>query len=350
MLRKLYSRRGFTIVEVLVAFVIFAIMAGMVAMIVNATMQAKQNNTVVEEQITQQKQAYFQKSHPMEKKDYEEKVKDASAITGTVNLDFQKQSGSAGKVNVKYVAVDVDGSDSNLELEYYLGQYGNNSWTATKSNKEKGGDNEDEVLGGLTCGVYGSAGIESVKVSIDSKVRDDGKTRYYIYVVPVSSKLMGGQMDSFKQIRLIFPSDILRWGYINYNNGHEDGGSVNNANAIISIPSNKNTIRISGDGGEKSIFSLSSTAKPVCWIELETPIDPAQLSDPTKIFGTSGENGISTETCTSLTTGNTLNVVNYQRFSEYEKDEDGNFILDSDGNKILKEYLNVFAATREDKS
>ena len=51
MLKKLRSRRGFTIVEVMVAFVIFAIMAGMVGTILSTTMRAKQENIDVEEEI-----------------------------------------------------------------------------------------------------------------------------------------------------------------------------------------------------------------------------------------------------------------------------------------------------------
>ena len=56
MLKKLRSRRGFTIVEVMVAFVIFAIMAGMVGTILSTTMRAKQENIDVEEEIAAQKQ------------------------------------------------------------------------------------------------------------------------------------------------------------------------------------------------------------------------------------------------------------------------------------------------------
>lgn len=70
MLKKLRSRRGFTIVEVMVAFVIFAIMAGMVGTILSTTMRAKQENIDVEEEIAAQKQAYYQKQQPMSKDDY----------------------------------------------------------------------------------------------------------------------------------------------------------------------------------------------------------------------------------------------------------------------------------------
>ena len=57
MLKKLRSRRGFTIVEVMVAFVIFAIMAGMVGTILSTTMRAKQENIDVEVEIADQTQA-----------------------------------------------------------------------------------------------------------------------------------------------------------------------------------------------------------------------------------------------------------------------------------------------------
>lgn len=114
MLKKLRSRRGFTIVEVMVAFVIFAIMAGMVGTILSTTMRAKQENIDVEEEIAAQKQAYYQKQQPMSKDDYTSKSADASNYTGTVSLDFQKASGSAGNVSVQYVAADPTGTDDSL--------------------------------------------------------------------------------------------------------------------------------------------------------------------------------------------------------------------------------------------
>ena len=168
MLKKLRSRRGFTIVEVMVAFVIFAIMAGMVGTNLSTTMRAKQENIDVEEEIAAQKQAYYQKQHPMSKDDYTSKSADASNYTGTVSLDFQKASGSAGNVSVQYVAADPTGTDDSLELEYYIGQYGNDSWKAAKTDPEKVKQGEDSVLGGLNCGIYGSNGIMTVKIGIDS--------------------------------------------------------------------------------------------------------------------------------------------------------------------------------------
>ena len=59
MLKKFLSRRGFTIVEVLVAFVIFSIMAAMIAMILNTTVRTKQENIVLEDEISSQKEKYY---------------------------------------------------------------------------------------------------------------------------------------------------------------------------------------------------------------------------------------------------------------------------------------------------
>ena len=53
MFKKILSRRGFTIVEVLVAFVIFSIMAAMIAMILNTTMRTRQGNIDLENEIAE---------------------------------------------------------------------------------------------------------------------------------------------------------------------------------------------------------------------------------------------------------------------------------------------------------
>ena len=342
MLKKLSSRRGFTIVEVMVAFVIFAIMAGMVGTILSTTMRAKQENIDVEEEIAAQKQAYYQKQQPMSKDDYTSKSADASNYTGTVSLDFQKASGSAGNVSVQYVAADPTGTDDSLELEYYIGQYGNDSWKAAKTDPEKVKQGEDSVLGGLNCGIYGSNGIMTVKIGIDSR-EVNGKTRYYVCLYPEDSGYMNNEMDTFAQLRIKFPSEITSWGYINQNNGHEGvagGGDLSgdSLKARIDIPSDKTTIRVVGDGQGSSIFQLT-TGKPVCWIELASPLTDEQLNDMTKLFGTSGKATTSTETVTSLTTKNQVKVTTFQRYTMDDKD--------SNGNAIVKTYINVFAATEK---
>lgn len=83
MLKEIKITSRLTIVEVMVTFVIFAIMAGMVGTILSTTMRAKQENIDVEEEIAAQKQAYYQKQQPMSKDDYTSKSADASNYTGT---------------------------------------------------------------------------------------------------------------------------------------------------------------------------------------------------------------------------------------------------------------------------
>ena len=59
----------------------------------------------------------------------------------------------------------------------------------------------------------------------------------------------------------------------------------------------------------------------------------------TKLFGTSGKATTSTETVTSLTTKNQVKVTTFQRYTMDDKD--------SNGNAIVKTYINVFAATEK---
>ena len=105
MLKKFLSRRGFTIVEVLVAFVIFSIMAAMIAMILNTTVRTKQENIVLEDEIANQKEKYYLNTQDMT----------YSSKDGTIQLNFD----GGGQVDIDYSIgnPNKDTDDHYVELD-----------------------------------------------------------------------------------------------------------------------------------------------------------------------------------------------------------------------------------------
>lgn len=343
MLKLLRTKRGFTLVEVMVAFVIFAIMAGMVGVILNSTMMAKQQNTDIEAEIEAQKQAYYLKSQNIDKDEYDALSADSSNYSGTLSFDFKKntESGSTdiGTTSIDFVAADPTKSSDNMELEYYIGEDGNDGWKEPKTDTNKTGGTSSSVLGGLDCGIYGTNGIDSVRVGIEP-VEVDGKTRYYIYFYPTTdSSTLSNNIKYYMQVRIKFPSNITAKGYCNKNNGNDEANG-NNSAVELTIPGDKKTIRIAGNGEYKTIFDARS-AYPTCWVELSSPLTDAQIADPCLIFGDSGESGVVKSNLNGAKTGSTVNLVEFFRYTvaddpaTEEKDD-------------AKTYVNVFAAKADE--
>lgn len=200
MIRKLRSKRGFTIVEVLVAFVIFAIMAAMVSTIITQMNRAKMENKRVSDEIVDQKEVYYLKDHKREYKDSEKE--------GTLTFNFEGTS----PLNIDYSVGDPnDPADDNiLALEYFVGDV--NYSLVNKGDEDNPPPSSGSVTERLDSRIYGSNGIDSIDVEIkrDTGYSGDGY-RYFIGSMASFSGL--DQQKWFAQYRFIFPSKILDFGY-----------------------------------------------------------------------------------------------------------------------------------------
>ena len=257
---------------------------------------------------------------------------DANAHQGNVNLNFYTPNGSSKDLSVKYVAAEVNSEAEVFELEYYVGQEGNEAWKKTDSDDSADDGGSGSVLRGLDAGIYGSPGIETVTVAVEQK--NSEPNRYYVYVNVAAGDNAQDELANFSQIRIKFPYTIVKYGYVNSNGMDNNDGNKYNSTVDLAISGDLQTVRISGDGNDKSIFNLSSQ-KAACWIELSSPLSSEQLSDVTKIFGDSGENSVYRDTASSVTTGHTLHRV---KFNHYKSPK-------NEG----KEYVNVFAAVENEE-
>lgn len=342
MLKKLRTKSGFTIVEVMVAFVIFAIMAGMVSVILNSTMQAKQNNTQLEEDIDAQKQAYYLKTQGIDNEAYNKAIADGN-YSGVVSLGFEKQNGSSSSsvadVDINYVAVDPhvpasgEAADS-VELEYYVAKGGNDKWMSEQNNSTAQVNENGEIMGNLNASIYGSNGIGSVTIGIEPRLHN-GDTIYLVYMSASQKSDYFAVNKPFAQLRVKFPSKIVSYGCIN-NTGNGDiidsAANTSRSYVDVNVPGDKSTIRVSGNGDTKTLFNLTSEGNAAAfWVKLETPLTDEEISDPTKIFGNSGT--------TDVTTGYNGDI-NLVTFYPYTVDDDP---ATTDVNECMT-YVNVFAA------
>lgn len=271
MFKKYLSRRGFTIVEVLVAFVIFSIMAAMIAMILNTTMRTRQNNIDLEEEIAEQKAKYYLNT---QKTDYTSK-------DGTIQLNFE----NAGTVNIDYSVgnPNADTDDNKIELDYYIG---NVNYNAVDKPPSKGEDGVGSVMERLDSRIYGTSGIEDIYIKVKDLGAVEGGHQYEFDVLPVSSSLNGSQYEFHAQFKMLFPCSIVDYGYIHHISKQPiDKSEGYNYNFSLATPTSSVLCIGSKMSKDTSIFSDTDTDYKKLWVTLSSEID---ITDLNKIFGTSG--------------------------------------------------------------
>lgn len=281
MFKKILSRRGFTIVEVLVAFVIFSIMAAMIAMILNTTMRTRQGNIDLENEIAEQKEKYYLNT---QKTDY-------TAKDGTIQLNF---TDGAGNVSVDYSVGNPNAAtdDNNIELDYYIG---NVNYNAVDDSGKKGNKTSGSVLERLDSRVYGSNGITEIDIKAsDLGAVDSGGHRYEFDIKILGVSLVGTQNEYIAQFKMLFPCDILDYGYIR-NNGSDpipksDGYNSYYYKFDMCTPNSK--VLCVGSRRDASVSLFSDIEEKKLWVTLSSEID---VNDLNKIFGTSKTDQTSTK-------------------------------------------------------
>lgn len=313
-MKKLFKRRGFTLVEVMVAFVIFAIMAAMVAAILNSTMAAKRENTDLEGEIVDQQSKYYLYDH--------EKKYDESKKSGTIVLDFKDSE----KLSMDYSMEDVN-SDTNdgISLAYVVGNVNYDSSGDNDSDKKGDGN----LVDALDSRIFGTNKIEEVYVKCKDLGEADGGYRY-MFSVMVSAPDIEGNDRYFAQVRFRFPGNVLNYGYI----GTGDSIKGKNENVEYNVTcTSEHIIRLgskmpAGKWGSKNDPMLTANYKKF-WVSLSEPIDPDNLNET---FGYSDSDQ------TANKSGDTYTFTPYK-----EK-------VTENGTTSITEHVNIFGAFPNDES
>lgn len=319
MLKKLKSRRGFTIVEVMVAFVIFAIMAGMVTMILNQAIMQKRHNKEVDAQLAQQESKYY-----LNTQSYKYNTSD-----GKLQLNFT--GGSTVDINYEYGDPNGDDDDVELRLKYLIGQYGlltKSSSGSTGSDDNSGGSS---VMSRLDSRIYGTAKIDSVSLKAEDRGAVEGGYLYLFKVLVTAPDLVGTQYEYHAQLKILMPNTVVDYGYVGVGDALQNKASGANKDYKVSLPS-PSTICV-GSNMPKGWYEYNSTHRKSFvsassyvgfWVVLPEQID---VSDLNKIFGTSGTNQTSNKTGDSYT---------FTPYVEVSKDDSGN--------EITTTHVNIFGA------
>lgn len=356
MLKKLKSKRGFTIVEVMVAFVIFAIMAAMVSTILQHTMMAKQSNTDLENEIANQEQVYYQK-----KQDAKGKYK--ADDSHNLALAFKdKNNADTADLSIDYSLGDPNAeagvTDNDIALNYIAANISYDKKTEQPNTSTD--PKEGSVHSRLNSAIYGSNGIDSVKLYMIKAPEEesDGKNRYYIGMQLTAKAGASGQatpeyIRSFAQVRLVFPAGnkIDKCGIIYAKKGTSDNSFTFQKGMDVygyeAIKTAATTVRIASTTlnitGANSLLQ-SDTDNPIAgiYVDLSAPLSDYYLNekgsyDFNKLFGYSDD---------AKTSNATSDGVAYI-FNPYVGK-----VYDSNG-KVIEEkgtYPNIFAGSQKEES
>jgi len=320
-MKKLLKKRGFTIVEVLVAFVIFAIMAGMVSMILAQVNVARQQNTDTAEEIQQQKETYYLKDPDLSY--------DSSKQKGKLEFNFDNST----NIEIPYMLGDSNETDENvLALEYFVTQYTKDAKGSTGGGDTPSDDpdNPGSVTSRLDTRIYGATDIKYVVILMKKDESYTGSG--YRYFIKSRSDFGGlAQQKAYAQYRLLFPSVIKDYGYIDDYGTPRTIRTWRDANPYdyeVYSPYNR-TLRVSNKITEDTLPLCTGGTWVNYYVVLEKPLEDIDAGlDLQKIFGYSD----SAKTVRTSDGG-----YRFQPYAEDKYDKKGTFV------KTVTHY-NVFGA------
>lgn len=176
-MKKLFSKRsGFTLVEIIIAFAIFAIMASMIVQVMNLMVRQKVRNKKFEDNLSVQEQSFIARAKDMN-------YNDAGDADGQLTLLFKDKGGSDLTVEpIDYQLKNWDPDNYKNGINYFVGDYDYDAATAGteySGSEEDPEDTDPADLGGSTLmsrfdtRITGTKGILSVKIEMEETDEDN---------------------------------------------------------------------------------------------------------------------------------------------------------------------------------
>lgn len=202
-MKKLFSKKsGFTLVEILIAFVIFAIMAAMILSIARLAVAARASNNEFARELAVQKEQLVKRD-----KSKEPKYDSTSGNTDTFALNF----GGGTTVSIDYEVRAADPNATYVEegLNYFVPDVVPQNSTPQKD--DGGGNSGNSQSSQYDTRITGSKGFDYIRVlSVEKHGIVDGKVRYIIKtaITGYDETVLTDQFLPYAQYKLYFRDDV----------------------------------------------------------------------------------------------------------------------------------------------
>lgn len=199
-MKRLFSKKsGFTLVEIVIALAIFAIMASMIAQMLNLTIQRRKSNTQFERSLQEQQENLIATKGTNTVYD-EEKDED-----GTLNLKF---GDDGAELTIKYQLRSADGTVGDKNgVNYFVGDMDYNGANDGSVTEDDPLESEDDVnnqvgpqSGRFDSRLEGTKGLSYIQINSITKNSD---TQYTVEVIADDSTVQSDKRD-FGQYTLFF--------------------------------------------------------------------------------------------------------------------------------------------------
>lgn len=246
-MKRLFSKKsGFTLVEIIIAFAIFAIMASMIVQVLNLMVQRKVRNMRFEESLSEQEKASIAQAKDM---DYT-----ATDADGQLTLLFKDKGGSDLTVPpIDYQLKNWDPDNYKNGINYFVGDYDYDvEWGGSEYDGEEDPDAEKDPLdlGGSTqmsrfdTRITGTKGI--LKVTID--MQPTSEDNVISVTVTVDDSSVAEVNKSHSQVSIFFAEGKAKgkaFEVVSVNGGDKSQSSLKR---VKLCGSNGVNVHCSGDG------------------------------------------------------------------------------------------------------
>lgn len=325
-MKRIFSKKsGFTLVEIIVAFAIFAIMSTMILSMVDLTVKEKGKTSELANSIDEQ--TGYLTYHYIDDDDAFDSEKDTA--DGMFSLNFVDSGGnSLGSVSMDYITRSaVDGENSSEGINYFIGK----TDYLAESTEQKDSSSSNDAIGNSQQSRYdtritGSNDLAYIKMydiweCSDSDYADEytnrGMTKYYVKCSALGNestgiadedlpylqykirfcddtyKLVEGTDESGKscQYKVYDAADIVTCGYVKGATEKDykrvDASDTDYPCSVMQLADGKVRIATKGDGFDSSVVTFYVVFKgdPFAQYKTNGTLDKGKAL---KSFGTNG--------------------------------------------------------------